>query len=209
MDAFAALAALRTLDLPEGRRKHLCTLVATTPTDADREQIVDTAEQEALRNRLAAEDALKAELDARRAWAARGPGRPAESRTEPPRAAPRPTVHPVVTTWTTPTKTAKPRAERRPLFRKKTAEEVQPVAEKPVATPEVEHGLNGYKGGCRCDDCRAAKKASRTAKGARRPNGTIPNHGELGRYTNHKCRCQKCRDAMAAHARKRRKEKGP
>lgn len=103
----------------------------------------------------------------------------------------RPVVRPVTVRYTTPRKTADQtqQVERKPWFRPhRTYPEVEAVTAKPV-----EHGLSRYKLGCRCDACKQAKTDSRTPKGARRANGTVPEHGEIGRYTKHGCRCDECR----------------
>lgn len=100
----------------------------------------------------------------------------------------RPEEHPVRISWTTPKRPDSVRAGRRPEMnegrecsraQRGLAEIAQPAV--PVQRPEpmwhdheparktepvavIEHGMRGYKAGCRCEDCRQAKRESRARK---------------------------------------------
>lgn len=70
--------------------------------------------------------------------------------------------------------------------------------------PLIDHGtIGGYKAGCKCSPCLAAKKAvsiadkaSRLARAAADPS-VIP-HGTVSGYRNWGCRCAECRAAGSA-----------
>lgn len=74
----------------------------------------------------------------------------------------------------------------------------------------AEHGYTRYTRGCRCDECRAAKRAymrakRREAAGNRlwavlcgqRYVATGILHGGISGYQDHHCRCDACRLAKA------------
>lgn len=157
-----ALAALRTLDgLPEPRRKRLCALAATAPTDADRARIVIMGKRENIDQRWATEQALKAELDDRRAWATRNPEKPVEA---PQKASKRmertdettPVHRPVIVTWGPVTKTAKVRTTRPEGIGTNRVydDDLKP---EPTRFATRTHGIVAtYNSGCRCGDCSEA-----------------------------------------------------
>lgn len=63
------------------------------------------------------------------------------------------------------------------------------------------HGTeNGYQNyGCRCDPCRAARKAARTLH-----DPYDERHGTYNGYRNYGCRCDPCKAANSAHQREKR-----
>lgn len=214
MDVLTAVATLRELDsLSEARRHYLSKLAATAPTDADRARIVTMAKRENVNQRWATEQALKAELDDRRAWATKNPENPVEV----PQAASQrivrtddttPEHRPVTVRFVAPTKTAKAKPVRAEGMGTNRVYDKTPEPEQPM-----KHGITGYnQHGCRCELCRAAKAESRKRRGLRRPNGDIPPHGTISRYSNMKCRYDGCRSAAAEYARqwraRRPKDKG-
>lgn len=63
------------------------------------------------------------------------------------------------------------------------------------------HGVAGYKKGCRCDKCRAAKRARNKEEHKKRllaaeADGASFEHG-YGGFTHRGCRCDICRTAKA------------
>ena len=59
------------------------------------------------------------------------------------------------------------------------------------------------KGGCRCDECRAAHAAFQKAARLRRQQRLAENpdlavHGDANTYSNWRCRCKPCTAAWAA-----------
>lgn len=84
-------------------------------------------------------------------------------------------------------------------------------------------GLSGYRGGCKCDACRAAHAALMRRYRHNRL-GVLPwdeylrtirkskadlVHGIRSTYINSGCRCDKCKGANTAHTRERRNAKRP
>ncbi len=77
-------------------------------------------------------------------------------------------------------------------------------------TGETGHGIRGYWNGCRCNNCRDANQTYRrerrkingdhlraSARAGRRRRRLLADwHGTLGGYTNHRCRCEACTEAM-------------
>jgi hypothetical protein len=62
----------------------------------------------------------------------------------------------------------------------------------------AKHGTRSrYNAGCRCDECRGAK---RLAMGRQRRSGVAPTHGLSG-YRNYGCRCATCTAANSAYCR--------
>ena len=58
------------------------------------------------------------------------------------------------------------------------------------------HGTtNGYRCGCRCDQCRAAVRESRRAVRTEKLAWDDPRHGTANGYRYYGCRCYKCRGA--------------
>lgn len=207
-----ALAAIRQLDaLAQPRRRHLAVLAADARTDADRALIVAMARRENIEVRWTLEQATTAEFAERARWTERNPQRLPESHTEPSKrryglaeGVRFPAHRPVLVSWTTPTKTGNQQPERRPLFTaNKKYDDPAPI-EKPI-----QHGTStAYnRDKCRCDACKAAKALSRKGVGrVRRANGEPAPHGTTTNYSRG-CRCRPCRDAVAAHARKKYAEK--
>jgi hypothetical protein len=76
----------------------------------------------------------------------------------------------------------------------------------------VRHGYSGYANGCRCDECRAAKRAymrhkrARASVRRRQAGGAFVaegiTHGYAG-YTDAHCRCYVCAGAKADMDRRR------
>lgn len=76
------------------------------------------------------------------------------------------------------------------------------------------HGYAGYTNGCRCDECRAAKRiymrdkraqASRKRTQAGNPRKFVADgitHGTYAGYTDAHCRCYLCAAAKADHDRR-------
>lgn len=70
------------------------------------------------------------------------------------------------------------------------------------------HGTeSGYtRGGCRCDECKAARAVSNARWRARRRGEYIPeivvNHGTLTAFLDNKCRCASCVAMAEGRARK-------
>jgi len=69
----------------------------------------------------------------------------------------------------------------------------------------LNHDLNGYKRGCRCETCRAAKGAEQRAERAAaaaiaRPGVAVAGvkHGTRRAYRERGCRCEDCTKAMRA-----------
>lgn len=60
----------------------------------------------------------------------------------------------------------------------------------------AEHGTRSrYHGGCRCDDCRTAKREyMRTLQGQ-----PAPNHATVSGYVNYGCRCEPCKAAYSRY----------
>lgn len=212
-----ALTAIRELDtLPESRRRYLVALVGTAPTDAARALIVLNARYECRTVREKTESVLRAELAARRDWAARNPPRPAEERTEPSKrrytmaeGVRFPEHRPVSVRYVAPRKTAPEKTEHRPLIGTNRTYEEGKAPEAKVSKSRKrapEHGLTGYNQGCRCDDCRLAKRLSRNPTGTRRANGEFAPCGTTTKYQRG-CRCAQCRAVKAEHAREARKRK--
>ena len=77
-----------------------------------------------------------------------------------------------------------------------------------IPPTDPRHGTtSAYGAGCRCEECREAKRQSRTPAGrVRRANGEPAPHGTTTNYQRG-CRCNECREAVAAHARMKRQEK--
>jgi hypothetical protein len=73
------------------------------------------------------------------------------------------------------------------------------------------HGKRGtYTSGCRCDECRAADRAYKTA--LRRKRGVKPKvrgcqspYGTFERYNHERCRCEACVAANTQYVRDRTK----
>jgi hypothetical protein len=68
------------------------------------------------------------------------------------------------------------------------------------------HGYNGYGDGCRCDDCKAAKRDYMTARrsAAYLAGHEVParaTHGTRSTYEEHGCRCNSCVVAQIARGR--------
>lgn len=59
-----------------------------------------------------------------------------------------------------------------------------------------------YTGGCRCQSCRRAQNAARTA---RRLPERVKTHGTAGGYSGG-CRCDSCREASNSYHRERRRK---
>lgn len=82
----------------------------------------------------------------------------------------------------------------------------RPPAPAPLPVADGHHGRpTGYRIGCRCDDCRAAKRAETAAVRANREARALPpgdpRHGTPNGYTNWRCRCDRCRAAHTAEQR--------
>jgi hypothetical protein len=62
------------------------------------------------------------------------------------------------------------------------------------------------RGGCRCDECRAAAAAYQRRRVEQRRNDEKPQHvhGTENGYVNYACRCDECREAWAAIVREQR-----
>jgi hypothetical protein len=188
MEISEALTAIRELEaIPEARRRYLAALVGTAPTDAERALIVLNARHECRTVREKTEADLRAELAARRDWAARNPQRPAEGLPGPSKrrytmaeGVRFPEHRPVSVRYAAPTKTAPEKPERKPMNtpvrhhgseKKRPAVVPPPVIQEEKSTkkparrrqPEAKHGTvhryNGTKNRppCRCDSCKAAK----------------------------------------------------
>ena|SRR2546429_7867064 len=59
----------------------------------------------------------------------------------------------------------------------------------------ADHGLPGYRKGCRCEVCRAANTARVAREKRRRKERPVPDHiahGTLNTYKNYGCRCRAC-----------------
>lgn len=188
MDTPEALAALRTLAaLPLLRRQYLASLVATAPTNQDRNRIVVMAKRENTDQRWATEQALKAEFSARREWASRNRERPAEGPQKPSQRGERvergdsatPTHRPVSVRYVEPTKTATPEQarERRPLMAPNRRYEPEQVPSKTPHTGRTHGIVSTYNHGCRCDACSEASKRHGRAYRARKK----ANSGKSGR----------------------------
>ena len=72
----------------------------------------------------------------------------------------------------------------------------------------VHGGTARYAAGCRCDDClageaqRARDRRARRVERASESPDSVP-HGTESGYTNHGCRCARCREATWAARRRR------
>lgn len=67
----------------------------------------------------------------------------------------------------------------------------------PQEPDRFEHGLWGYRHGCRCLDCKAGKSAQyiieRDSRAARlQADPTLRPHGNRNTYVNWGCRCELC-----------------
>jgi Sigma-70, region 4 len=67
-----------------------------------------------------------------------------------------------------------------------------------------EHGTPyRYNRGCRCDDCRAARREYRRQW---RATASPPKHGTQNAYCNYACRCPKCKRWAKRHYAERRRD---
>lgn len=227
MNASDAVAALRELaDLPSQRRAELARRAVHAPTDADRARLVYRARAEAESAREEHERQVSEDYAARLAAMAEReasqdardkPQTPGRRRYADPDGLRYPDARPVTVRYTTP---RRPEAERVQVRREGIGmNHAQRIAEReqeqqvpavvldvnPKTGAPLAHGSNGYRVGCRCSECKAGKKLSRTPKGTRRPNGERAPHGTLTRYKT--CRCDECRTAAVNHAREYRARK--
>lgn len=96
------------------------------------------------------------------------------------------------------TRPRKPKAPRLP----------RPAAPDPLPAADGRHGrIIGYRMGCRCEDCRAVKRAEavglRATREARALPAGDPRHGTPNGYTNWRCRCDPCKAAHTAESKGR------
>lgn len=209
LDGLNAISNMENLPLP--RKGELRRRLIFARSSADRQKIIRDAATESARNayrtkaefgRLYGERADYARLMEQRAASA--PQKPSAAPTASRRYAERhPDPKPVTTRYVEP---------RKPAPIQEVAPKVEPV---PAPVPEaiehtekknLKHGIPGYKAGCRCEECREAKKRSRTPVGrVRRANGEPAPHGTTTNYSRG-CRCQECKDAVATYARLKRNQ---
>ncbi len=57
----------------------------------------------------------------------------------------------------------------------------------------IKHGTAGYRRGCRCEECREARKVSRVLN-------TLIIHGKLDSYNSRGCRCMECKAVKSAYS---------
>ncbi|HEY9309915.1 MAG TPA: hypothetical protein VIP82_19095 [Microbacterium sp.] len=215
-----ALAALRSLDaLAPQRRRELMARAVHAPTDAARARLVFVARAEDARVSEELEETGREVYEARlkamreRELSEDAPEKSSVLVSRPLRIEEGiylPPARPVTVRFVEPRKPDAEIPERRANVigmnhAQRVAEREQQqhvptvLAVHPKTGTPLVHGSRGYRLGCRCDECKIAKRQSRTPKGARRPNGEPAPHGSLTRYKT--CRCDDCRNAARENAR--------